>query len=125
VIEDAETLGALLSRAESRSQVSQLMTAYEDIRHPRCVQTYKHHRYIEAIMKYPIGPQQESRDHVLRQTLSKSCEDWDALGESGFQDMFGDHLTSFAYDATEAVEDHLKSMPFRRSPPLQIWIQQE
>lgn len=32
VIEDAETLRALLSRVESRTQVSRLIMAYEDIR---------------------------------------------------------------------------------------------
>ena len=126
VIEDAETMGALLSRVESRAQVSQLMMAYEDIRQPRCVRTYKHHQYLDAIMKCPMGSQQDSRDYLLRQTLAH--EDWDV---SGFQAMFGDHLTSFTYDATEAVEDWWtsrgllnKDTPFLQSP-LQVWITQE
>lgn len=121
MIEDAETLGALLSRVESRAQVNQLMMAYEDIRHPRCVRTYKHHQYLDSIMKCPIGSQQDARDLLLRRTLAH--EDWDV---SGFQSMFGDHLTSFAYDATEAVEDWSASRgSFLKNTPLQVWITQE
>ena len=119
VIEDAETLGTLLSKVENRAQVSQLMMTYDDIRHPRCARMYKHHWFLDTIYKYPIGPQQESRDRVLRRTLVH--EDWDVLEPSGFQAMLGDHLTSFAYDATEAVEDWRASRvatnkPFWRSP---------
>jgi hypothetical protein len=126
VIEDAETLGALLSRVESPAQVSQLIMAYEDIRHPRCVQMYKQDWHLETILKYPIGPQQELRDRVLRQTLV--YEDWDMLESSGFQTVLGDQLSSFAYDATEAVEDwwasRVKNTPFWRMP-LQVWIRRE
>lgn len=126
MIEDAETLGALLSRVESRSQVSQLLMAYEDIRHPRCVRMYHRHWDLDAAFKYPIGPQQEMRDSVLRRTLLH--KDWDAFDESGFQTTMGEHLTSFAYDATEAVEDwratRVKNTRFRGSP-LQVWITEE
>jgi len=53
-------------------------------------------------MKYPGGPQQESRDAVLRQTLAYN--DFDHMEAEGFQSIFGEHLTSFAYDAGKAVE---------------------
>lgn len=124
-IEDAETLGALLSKVESRAQVSQLIMAYEEIRHPRCVRMYQHHWHLDTILKYPIGPQQELRDRVLQTLVQK---DWDEFDESGFQTTLVDHLTSFAYDATHAVEDwrasRVKNTPFQRSP-LQVWITQE
>lgn len=129
MIEDAETLGALLSRVESRSQVSELMTTYEDIRHPRCEQMYKQHWHLDTMLKCPIGPQQELRDRVLRQTLI--YDDWDMLESTGYQAVVGDHLTSFAYDATEAVEDWRASKvkredttPFCQSP-LYVWIKRE
>ena len=126
MIEDAETLGALLSRVESRAQVSQLMMAYEDIRHPRCARMYQHHWHLDDVFKYPTGPQQELRDSVLHRTLMQ--KDWDVFDASGFQVTLGHHLTSFAYDATEAVEDWWatrgENSPIRKSP-LQIWITQE
>ena len=126
VIEDAETLGALLSRVESRSLVSQLLTAYEDIRHPRCERLYHHHWVLDTAFKYPIGPYQEWRDSVFRRTLLH--KDWDVFDDSGFLTTMGEHLTSFAYDATEAVEDwrttRIKNTRFR-GPPLQVWITQE
>ena len=127
VIEDAEILGALLSKVESRSQISQLMMAYEDIRHPRCAQIYQHHWLLDTVFKMSVGPEQELRDSVYRRTLVQ--KDWDVFDESGLQASLGDLLTSFAYDATEAVEDWRASSrgentPFRRSP-LKIWITQE
>ena len=124
-IEDAETLGALLSNIENRAQVSQLMMAYEDIRHPRCARMYEHHWYLDTIYKCPVGPQQESRDCVLRRTMAH--EEGDVLEPSGFQQMLGDHLTSFAFDATEAVEDWRASRVNKSlwRSPLQVWITQE
>jgi salicylate hydroxylase len=121
VIEDAETLGALLSGVESRAQVSELMTAYEDIRYPRCEQMYKQHWHLDNIFKCPIGPQQELRDHKFRQTLLH--DDWDMSELGGMQAVMGDHLTSFAYDATEAVEDWRASKV--ENTPLHVWVSQE
>lgn len=126
-IEDAEILGDLLSRAENRAQVSQLMMAYEDIRLPRCTRMYQRHWHLDAILKYPIGPQQEMRDNVLRRTFVHM--DWEVFDDAAvFQATLGFHLTSFAYDATEAVEDwrvsREKDLPSRRSP-LQVWVTRE
>ena len=126
-IEDAETLGTLLSKVESRAQVNQLLMAYEDIRLPRCTRMYQHHWHLDSIFKYPIGPKQEIRDSVLRRTFVQM--DWEVFDASAFQATLGAHLTSFAYDATEAVEDYWRASrsentPSRRSP-LQVWITQE
>ena len=100
--------------------------AYEDIRHPRCLRMYKNHWLLDTHFKYPVGPEQEFRDRVLRRTLME--EDWDMLEAKDFQAMLGDHLTSFSYDATEAVEDwralRVKNTPFCRSP-LQVWVTRE
>ena len=108
--------------------------AYEEIRQPRCVQTHLHHGRLDSIMKYPVGPQQESRDFILHQTLA--YEDWDQMDSEGFQAMFGDHLISFAYDAGEAVDDwwakwgsfiSQKGVPQSRSASagLQVWVLRE
>jgi len=135
VIEDAETLGALFSRLQSKAQISQLLMAYEEIRHPRCEQTHLHHQRLDAIMKYPVGPQQYSRDAILRRTLAYT--DFDHMDPQAFQSTFGDHLISFAYDAGEAVDDwwtkwgaFLSSDDKQQQrspskPPLQVWISRE
>ena len=126
-IEDAETLGALLSGVESRAQVNQLMMAYEDIRLPRCARMYQHHWHLDSVFKYPKGPKQEMRDSVLRRTFVQM--DWDIFDATCFQATLGVHLTSFAYDATEAVEDFWRTSESEntssRRSPLQVWITQE
>ena len=76
---------------------------YEEVRLPRCQQTYLHHERLDTIMKLPVGPQQRSRDTILRRTLA--CTDFNRMDAHGFQATFEDHLISFAYDASEAVDD--------------------
>jgi hypothetical protein len=56
------------------------------------------------IMKYPVGPQQQSRDSILHRTLAYTDFD-DHMDVQGFQAAFRDHLISFAYNASEAVEE--------------------
>jgi salicylate hydroxylase len=108
--------------------------AYEEIRHPRCEQTHLHHQRLDAIMKYPVGPQQYSRDAILRRTLAYT--DFDHMDPEAFQSMFGDHLISFAYDACEAVDDWWTKwgsflardddkQQLSSKPALQVWISRE
>ena len=109
---------------------------YEEIRHPRCVRTYEHHKRLDQVMKFPIGPQQEARDAVLYECLAFG--DWDHMDAEVFRATWGDHLTSFAYDAQEAVDDwwykwgpfiaHAKEEDKQGNSTwsgLQIWISQE
>jgi salicylate hydroxylase len=103
--------------------------AYEEIRLPRCQQTYLQHERLDAIMKYPVGPQQRSRDDILRRTLAYT--ELDHMDAPAFQAAFGDHLMSFAYDAGEAVDEWwakwgaiLSSGRGRPSPGLEVWISQ-
>ena len=132
VIEDAETLGSLFSRIQCREQINQLLMAYEEIRHPRCVRTYEQYRRLDAAMKYPIGPQQGVRDAIIHRSLA--YDDWNHMDEVAFITMWGNLLSGFAYDASEAVDDWwCKWGPFIQLPgtgtkckltsaPLQVWI---
>jgi len=54
-------------------------------------------------MKCPVGPEQEMRDALLRQTLAYGG--WDHMDESTFRDVWGPQLATFSYDANEAVDD--------------------
>ncbi|KAF5308965.1 hypothetical protein D9619_013771 [Psilocybe cf. subviscida] len=103
IMEDAQTLGSLFARIRSRDQISQLLTAYEEIRHPHCyeTQTWDYHQRLQ--MKAPVGPQQDGRDELLRQTMAYGG--WDHMDEASFRLVWGMELTLFAHDATEKVED--------------------
>ncbi|KAF8153369.1 hypothetical protein B0H34DRAFT_800578 [Crassisporium funariophilum] len=103
VIEDAQTLGSLFSRIEHREQISQLLTAYEEIRHPRCTWTQEYDFHHHETMKVPVGPPQEGRDALLRQTMAYG--DWDHMDEATFRAVWGNELILYAHDATEKVDD--------------------
>ncbi|KAF8958781.1 hypothetical protein BDZ97DRAFT_1906399 [Flammula alnicola] len=103
VLEDAQTLGCLFSRLRSRDHVSQLLTAYEEIRHPHCSDTQMWDYQQRLGMKVPVGPQQDGRDAILRQTMAYG--DWDHMEETTFRSVWGNELTLFAYDATDKVDD--------------------
>jgi salicylate hydroxylase len=126
VIEDAETLGSLFSEIRCRSEICQRLAAYEEIRHPRCVQTNFYHQRLDSILKLPVGSRQKSRDVILRRTLASS--EVDHMDPDEFQAGFGDQLISFAYDAGDAVDSWWAQWGYsskhmrRRSPPLEVWI---
>ncbi|KAF8965779.1 hypothetical protein BDZ97DRAFT_755760 [Flammula alnicola] len=101
-IEDAETLRCLFSRIQHRDQISQFLTAYEEIRQPRCAFAIEYDSGFHKMMRCPAGPEQVARDEVLRQAMIHG--DWD-MDETSFRAVWGDELTMYAYDATEQVDD--------------------
>jgi len=101
-IEDAETLGSLFSRIQRREQIKQLLTAYEEIRHPRYEELCRSIRRLEEVMKCPIGPQQEARDALILKTFA--YDDWNHMDEATLRAVWGFQLATFAYDANEAVD---------------------
>ncbi|CAA7263406.1 unnamed protein product [Cyclocybe aegerita] len=102
VIEDAQVLGCLFSRIQHRSQISQFMTAYEDIRQSRCASTQEYDYNHRASMKVPKEMQDE-RDALLGQTMIHG--DWDHMDEALFRESWGKELSLYTYDATEKVDD--------------------
>ncbi|KAF8994015.1 hypothetical protein BDQ17DRAFT_1431283 [Cyathus striatus] len=102
-IEDAHTLGLLLSQVRSRDQVSQLLIAYEDIRQPRCSTVHEMDYDSRTMFVCPPGPVQQQRDSTLREAMA--VEDLDHMDEATFKAIWGDELALLAYDATDTVED--------------------
>ena len=134
VFEDAETLGSLFSRLQCREQIKQLLTAYEEIRHPRCEDTCQEFLNLESANKCPMGPQQEARDALFRQVLADSKDGH--MDEPLFRSLFSKPFLTYTYDASEAVDNWWVQWGPLLSPPesiqcksvltdLQIWISEE
>ncbi|KIK03269.1 hypothetical protein K443DRAFT_676942 [Laccaria amethystina LaAM-08-1] len=102
-IEDAQTLGCLFGRIRHRSQVPQLLGAYEDIRQARCSATHIWEREHQQMLMCPAGPHQDERDKMLRKVLAYG--DWQQMDETTFKAVWGNELTLYSHDATEQVDD--------------------
>lgn len=103
-LEDSHTLGALFARLQSRDQISQILTAYEEIRQPRSswVQEYEFHHL--GNMRCALA-HQEMRDERIRQTLIKADWDGEEMDEELFRVVWGNELDIFAHNADESVEE--------------------
>lgn len=102
-IEDAETLGNLFSRIQRKDQVSQLLTAYNEVRQPWCKFAVEHSYKNQAVLQVKQGPFQEARDAKIRAMLVQMLGDH--MDEALFREVWGNELALFAYDAGEKVED--------------------
>jgi salicylate hydroxylase len=88
---------------QHRDQVSRLLTAYDEIRQPRCALAHEYEHWQQLLLKAPIGPLQVMRDDALQKTLvHKKGEHMD---EDSFREAWGIELMLFAHDATDKVKD--------------------
>nr|AGK29875.1 FAD-binding protein [Volvariella volvacea] len=103
-LEDAETLGRLFLcvKLEDRNQVSQTLSAYEDIRECRCTKATPWEWDKRRIMCLPMGQEQEVRDSVWRHRDHLLWGDVDAVAYSG---VWEHEFDVFGYDVAAAVED--------------------
>ncbi|PPR00104.1 hypothetical protein CVT24_008962 [Panaeolus cyanescens] len=103
-IEDAQTLGLLFSRIQSREQIPRLVTAFDEIRLPHFFSTltydYAHHKNLIAAK----GEPQLARDAILRQSMVHG-ESWEHIDEDAFRLVWEKELALYAHDASERVED--------------------
>jgi salicylate hydroxylase len=102
-IEDAQTLGCLFSRLQHRDQVPRLLTAYDEIRQPRCAASNEYEYHHQLMLRAPVGPLQELRDRALEKTLV--TRKGQHIDEDLFRDAWGTELVLFAHDATDKVDD--------------------
>jgi len=102
-IEDAETLGALFSRIQHRSQISRMLAAHEEIRQPRFSYAQDWELRKRAMMSAPLGPEQKARDAGIRRMMAYN--DWAHIDERRFREMWGDEMEMFSYFSTEKVDD--------------------
>ncbi|CAK5274187.1 unnamed protein product [Mycena citricolor] len=104
VIEDAETMGALFSRIQNRSQIPRMLSAYEELRQTRCNHAQDYEGRKRHMLSAPTGPQQKARDERIRRTAAFQG-DWAHLDEARFMAMWGDEIHMFSYSSTESVQD--------------------
>ena len=71
-IEDAAALGVCLSKAQSRSDVTQLTKAYERLRKPRSERVQEVARNNRGLFGLEDGAEQEARDARLSKSLEPS-----------------------------------------------------
>lgn len=134
-IEDAQTLGGLLTGIQDRGHVPLLLSAYEELRQTRCMMARKWERYKWDILTLPHGPGQQARDAQLREVLKTHQQSDEELDEKPLRDTWADELEMFFYDASEVVEDWWTKWdpvlsrvnPTRRStlPKLQVKISKD
>ncbi|KAJ7040676.1 hypothetical protein C8F04DRAFT_188589 [Mycena alexandri] len=102
-MEDAETLGALFTRIQHRSQVQRVLAGFEEIRQPRCNYAQNWELRKRIMMSAPLGPEQKKRDEGIRRMAANF--DWEHIDETRFREMWGDEMEMFCHSSTEAVED--------------------
>ncbi|KAF8193057.1 hypothetical protein BJ912DRAFT_254386 [Pholiota molesta] len=105
VIEDAETLRSIFSRLQTREQLSQFLTAYEDIRQPRCKHAVEYDQQFHQMVRCKgPGPEMEMRDEMVRESMVHG--DWDHMDEAAFRLVWAEELLMYAFDATEQVDSY-------------------
>ncbi|TFK49537.1 FAD/NAD(P)-binding domain-containing protein [Heliocybe sulcata] len=105
-IEDAVTLGALMSRAKAKDVAFSLASAFEDIRQLRSAQVShsEHSRY--EMVTLPLGTEkQKLRDESFRAALPRALRGWEDADEEYLREVWEEYIALFNYDAYEAVED--------------------
>jgi salicylate hydroxylase len=66
-IEDAECLAELFDKVQTRNQIADALTIFQEIRHARCVEISKRARKAGHIMALEDGPYQQERDRQLKE----------------------------------------------------------
>lgn len=104
-IEDAMTLSTLFSLPATQSHTALLLSAYEELRQPRCTATQASELRKRDFVCLPLGPEQQARDDGLRDTSMRALLDWDEAEEEYLRETWEEYIDLFAFDAREAVED--------------------
>ncbi|EIN04666.1 FAD/NAD(P)-binding domain-containing protein [Punctularia strigosozonata HHB-11173 SS5] len=104
-LEDAVTLGNLFSRLSSPQQIPAMLSAYEDIRQPRCAMLAETEKHTIHFVTMANGPEREKRDAGLRSALAAAKEDWDDAEEVLLQKTWGEFIRPFDHNAEEAADN--------------------
>ncbi|ESK91893.1 FAD/NAD(P)-binding domain-containing protein [Moniliophthora roreri MCA 2997] len=100
-LEDAEILGSLLSRIQAKEDLPRLLSAYEELRLPRCREADRYENRNRLMFTLPKGPEQKLRDAKLRWGTAG----WDKMSEQSFWDIWGEELKFYPFDASEKADD--------------------
>ncbi|KAH8823165.1 hypothetical protein DL96DRAFT_1818929 [Flagelloscypha sp. PMI_526] len=128
-IEDAEVLGFLLSKITSRSQLQQVLVAYEECRLDRTHQAQQWETQTIAHLSFPDGPERAAIAAQVREAIDNLANP--GLSSEGLDRLWGNEIADFTYDAAEAAEGWwlqwgnlvLKgSAPLQPRPPVEVNI---
>ncbi|EPQ59065.1 FAD/NAD P-binding domain-containing protein [Gloeophyllum trabeum ATCC 11539] len=105
-LEDAVTLGELLSHCKSKDRAPIFIAAFEDIRLSRSSYIRKSEHFRWGLITVPSGSkEQKMRDENFRSALPRASRGWEDADEELLRDIWDDYITLFDYEAQEAVEE--------------------
>ncbi|EPQ54316.1 FAD/NAD P-binding domain-containing protein [Gloeophyllum trabeum ATCC 11539] len=104
-LEDATTLGNLLWRLRSQTQLSMFLGIFDELRLPRSAEVFRSEHEKHEFLSLPYGPLQKMRDEGLRIAMQKELLDWDEADEEYLRSNWEEYIRMFDYDASEAVDD--------------------
>ncbi|KAJ2917671.1 hypothetical protein MD484_g2732, partial [Candolleomyces efflorescens] len=73
-IEDAAVLGSLLSFITEKSQLSKLLSVYQDLRYARATDNQLGSRSNKKLLHLPDGPEQEARDAAMKSAMEAGLD---------------------------------------------------
>lgn len=102
-VEDAAVLGSLMSHLNVREQIPQLLEAFRDVRHARCLQVHESEYRNAMLVTLPPGEDRDMRDAGFARSLQTSAETvWD---DTMLREQWDEIGEVFGYNAHEAAED--------------------
>ncbi|KAH8823362.1 hypothetical protein DL96DRAFT_1713780 [Flagelloscypha sp. PMI_526] len=104
-MEDAKVLGVLLSYIQRKDQLPHFLSAYEELRMPRCHESQKWDDRKRELFTLPSGERQSQRDQLWRSSSAMSEDAWDALDHEAFWKIWGQEMSQYVYHSREAAED--------------------
>lgn len=104
-IEDAATLGSLFSLYSDRAQLPVLLSAFEDLRQPRCSELQASERAKTDFVSQPRGSEaRKARDAGFKFALEADMLLEDAPEEE-VRTSLQDYVGQWTYNALETVQD--------------------
>lgn len=103
-IEDAAVLGVLMSHLSMRSQISQFLEAFQDLRFSRVQQVSQSELNNAALTVMPPSDHRDMRDLALSKSLERHGQptEWN---DEDLRKQWDDISYAFGYDASAAAED--------------------
>jgi salicylate hydroxylase len=83
-----------------------MLSAFEEIRQPRCTYTQRSEIRGRDFIVLPNGPEKTARDEGMRGALAMALLDFDDADEEYLRKSWGTYIYIFAHDANEAVDDY-------------------
>lgn len=104
-IEDGTVFGAIFSRLRDREQILPFLTAFQELRQPRCQMTLMHEYSKFDFTTLRTGDEQAMRDAAFRELAKRTSPDMEGSDRDFMQEQWADFLVAFSYDAYDEVDN--------------------